>query len=607
MSMTAAGILAELEARLPPHYVMPALEKIRAKLAGDEESEDPFEKYARIPVGVKKFIEGEDFLNKKKEVYPAVMDELIELNSGGYDEAVLTGGIGTAKTTIALYTTAYQLYLLSCMKNPHGEFGLDPSSEIMIIFQSINANLAKSVDYTRFRHMIEQSHYFNTTFPFDKDLASKMIFPNRIEVVPVSGEETAAIGQNVIGGVIDEVNYMAVVEKSKASFNGGVYDQAIAVYNSIARRRESRFMIKGELPGMLCLVSSKRYPGQFTDMKEEEARTNPRIFLYDKRAWEIKPEGSYTGEWFHMFIGDEARKPLILEEGETVVPDDRHLVMPIPLEHKPSFETDPMNALREIAGVATLARFPFIIDTGKIGEAFGKVQSIASRPDTDFSASTILLYPKRIIKPEAFRWAHIDLGLTSDSAGVAVGRLSRFMTMERGDMNEILPEIIMDLTLEVMPPKGGEILFYKIRQLLAKLKELGMNIRWVSFDSFQSADSMQLLRQQGFATGKVSMDTTPLPYELTKASLVDGRLLIPDHPKLAKEFATLEKDPKTGKIDHPPKGSKDIADAVAGVVYGLTMRRELWAMAGIPPNDIPESVMGRFLESDKQISEAESA
>ncbi len=29
-------------------------------------------------------------------------------------------------------------------------------------------------------------------------------------------------------------------------------------------------------------------------------------------------------------------------------------------------------------------------------------------------------------------------------------------------------------------------------------------------------------------------------------------------------------------MDHPPHGSKDLADALAGVVYGLTMRCEAW-------------------------------
>ncbi len=36
--------------------------------------------------------------------------------------------------------------------------------------------------------------------------------------------------------------------------------------------------------------------------------------------------------------------------------------------------------------------------------------------------------------------------------------------------------------------------------------------------------------------------------------------------------------------------SKDISDALAGVVYGLTMRREIWALHGVSAVTLPRSV-----------------
>jgi hypothetical protein len=39
-------------------------------------------------------------------------------------------------------------------------------------------------------------------------------------------------------------------------------------------------------------------------------------------------------------------------------------------------------------------------------------------------------------------------------------------------------------------------------------------------------------------------------------------------PVLAMELATVRRDDKTGKIDHPPSGGKkDVADALAGAVW----------------------------------------
>ena len=547
-------------------------------------------------VSPEEFFRSPHYMDAGGVIYPPLLDALIEVNSGDYDECVATGSIGSGKSTLALYTLAYSVYELSCYKSPQEEFGLDPASEIVFIIQSLNAKLAKSVDYDRFRSMIAAAPYFRNHFVFDRKIESEMRFPNRIIVKPVVGTETGALGQNCIGGILDEVNAMDIVDKSKKSIDGGTYDQALALYNSISRRRKSRFLSGGRLPGMLCLVSSKRFPGQFTDQKEEEARSEIRekgktsIYVYDKRIWDIKPD-SFAGEWFHVFVGDATRQPRVLEAGERVPATDRDLIMAIPVEYRGEFEKDIMNALRDIAGVSTLASHPFLMDFEAVSKCFGTHQSILNHTETDFRDSRISIYPKRFTSPSLPRFAHIDLALTGDSAGVVVGHVPEFTNINRGENQvETLPVIQIDFTLEVRPPKGGEIIFSKIRELLYKVRELGLNLKWITFDGYQSADSLQILRQKGFMTGQCSMDKTPVAYEMTKTALYDGRARIPRHPKLLRELQTLEKDAKTGKIDHTIHSSKDISDALAGVVYGLPMRREVWVSHGIPLRDLPESI-----------------
>jgi hypothetical protein len=565
-------------------------------------------RYKHKPVGPREFIESPDFMNAKGKLWPRVLDEFCELNSGKYTESVLTGGIGVAKTTIALYTQAYQLYCVSCLRDPHGEFDLDPASEITIIFQSLNKSLAKGIDYTRFRSMIEKAPYFSRHFPFDTEIESELRFPNNIRVKPVSGSETGAIGENVIGGVIDEINFMAVIENSKQSKDGEVHDQAVKNYNSIARRRESRFMQLGALPGMLCLVSSRNYPGQFTDRKEAEAKTNPRIFVYDKCLWDLRPE-RFCGEWFNVFVGDDTRKPRIMAKGEEVPLEDRHLVKAIPVEYQTSFANDLLASLRDIAGVATQALHPFMTKTDAVAACFGVVQSIASRDDCDFGATKLSLYPGRIKNRHLPRFAHVDLAISKDSAGVAIGHVPGFVDMQRGDFVETLPIIQFDLILEVKPPRGGEIEFENIRRLLYRLRDddqLKLPIRWVTFDDFQSKDSRQLLAQQGFITGYQSMDKDTYAYDVTKQAFSDLRIKAPAHPKAHREMITLEIDTKKRKIDHPPHSSKDISDAMAGVVLGLSQRREIWNAFGIPTHRFPASLLGAKPGKDSIASKEKS-
>lgn len=552
--------------------------------------------YRQTPVDPEKFLLSESYMGLDGQVYPEVLKSFIELNSGKYTEAVLTGSIGCAKTTLAVWTTAYQLYLISCLRNPQLTFNLDKSSEIIFIFQSINANLAKAVDYTRFKNLIEVSPHFQKHFMYDRGILSELRFPNHIIVKPVSGNETGAIGQNVMGGIIDELNFMSVIENSKSSIDGGVFDQAIALYNSISRRRKSRFMIQGALPGILCLVSSKRYPGQFTDKKMEEAaleiqeKGSSQIFTYDKTTWDIMPPDRFSGKWFNLFIGDDSRKPRIIETGEKVPASMRANVMRVPIEYLTEFSTDIINALRDIAGVSTLASHPFMINADLVSANFDeKRESVLSRTETDFIHTKLAIYPERILNKKQPRWVHIDLGVTGDAAGFAVGHVTGFRLMDRGDVQEYLPEIHMDCTLAVEPPKNDEILFHKIRALIYKLSELGMPIKWVSFDSFQSVDSIQILKTKGYMCGRISMDITTQPYDITKTAMYDGRVSMHEHPKLKKELLSLERDTKTGKIDHPSTAgaSKDISDAAAGVISGLTMRSEIWHAYGINPTQIP--------------------
>jgi len=546
-------------------------------------------------VPVREFLESPYYMGTKKAdgtslLYPAILDELDRINSGDYDEAVLTGGIGSGKTTCALYTTAYQLYVLSCYENPHELFSLDPSSEIVFIFQSVSAQTAKAVDYQRFRAMIERSPYFREHFPFNKDFESELIFPHRIIVRPVSSKDSAAIGQNVFGGVIDEINFMEVIENSRQSIDGGTYNQAIALYNSISKRRKSRFSSAGSMPGVLCLVSSARYPGQFTDQKKEEAMNQimntgkSSIYIFDKRTWDIKPAKFFMDTRFFVYPGDATKQPRVLMDRELATEYERKFLIEVPMDYLNEFQRDIMGSLRDIAGISTVAKHPFFLDIGKISSCFGTTPNVLSKTKSTLEEhDTISMDISAIEDVLSPRFAHIDLAISGDSAGICIGHVSNFVSTKRGGGTvERLPSIVIDAILEVPPPKGGEILFYRIRDILYALRDTAkMPIKWVTLDSFQSKDTMQILKQRGFTTGYQSIDTTIDPYVFLKSAFYDGRVKVPTCDKLQMEIISLEKDVQRNKIDHPPTGSKDSADALAGVVYGLTMRREVWAYFGV--------------------------
>ncbi len=561
------------------------------------------------PVDVRTFLTDPDYLNALDPagrclLYPGVLEALVELCEGDYVEAVLTGAIGCGKTTLAVYCMAYQLYRLLCHRDPHAEFGLDPSSELLIVFQSLNAELGAAVDFERFRALIDQAPIFQLTeFRYDRSAKSPLRFRNRIVAKPVSGEQTAAIGQNVHSALIDELNYMAYVENSKRSRDTGIYDQAVLLYDSIARRRKSRFMERGRIEGMLCLVSSKRYPGEFTERKIEQAHDpDHRIFLYDKRVWEVRPERfSDPSGWFPVFVGDLTRNPRVLKPDEEVPPEDRDLVYRVPPEYRSEFKSDLHGAIRDILGLSTLASHTFVLDRDALAQTFCKdVRSAASRPDVDFQTTQLQLYPGRWRgTADLPRFVHLDLSRTRDSSGIAIGHCPGFAEVQRTDgVVEWMPIIRIDLLLEVLPPPGGEIPLDKIRRLLYMLRENGMPVKWVTADQYQSADMLQTLQSKGFMVGEQSVDRTSAPYDVARAALCEGRVVAPFHDKALQEWTRLELDPRTGKVDHPPGGSKDLADAMTGVIYGLTRMTDIWTQFDIPLWEVPDRVQAAVALDD---------
>jgi hypothetical protein len=60
--------------------------------------------------------------------------------------------------------------------------------------------------------------------------------------------------------------------------------------------------------------------------------------------------------------------------------------------------------------------------------------------------------------------------------------------------------------------------------------------------------------------------------------------------KLLEELKGLERDATTGKIDHPSKCSKDISGSLAGVVFGITKQRLVWAHHGVSLMQLPSSI-----------------
>ncbi len=567
---------------------------------------------ARI-VEVDEFVESRFFMGQKGYVRPKVLEKLYELfhgeNAENNLEVVLGGGIGWGKSYFSEMALGYMLYKLSCFYNPQAEYGLAPGSSIYFVMQSIKEDLAKKVLFGQFSQRLRRSEYFSKYFPFDTGIMSELRFPNNIMILPLSSSDTSALGLNVFGGILDELSFMARVQKPSSSrFTGEQeYDQAAKLYSTIVRRMKSRFNVRGRVPGKVFLISSANYPGDFIDRKIHEAEDEKlregksNIFVVRMSQWESRTKESLSSETFLVEVGNETRRSRLIDSIEDAIDPDS--VLEIPVDYREDFQTDLEAAIRDLAGIpiggisAFIKKRETIEQAAKLHEQLFDGQQLFMNSSIDlsrYSGRLNDLLNKEYLERLDFGTcksfcASVDLALTGDSCGFAIGHYAGIKTVgkttnwdeETKTYIEVpageAPLIIIDGLLEIVPPQVDEIDISLIGDLLEMLNSrLPMEI--VTADSFQSAALLQRMRKlvslngRRLRSGMLSVDATIAPYSEVKQALRDQRLSFPNFDKVKRELRELILDPKAQKIDHPVEGSKHVADALAACTYIIAKR-----------------------------------
>jgi hypothetical protein len=110
-------------------------------------------------------------------------------------------------------------------------------------------------------------------------------------------------------------------------------------------------------------------------------------------------------------------------------------------------------------------------------------------------------------------------------------------------------------------------------------------------DQWCFTPNAQLLRSKGFKVEEQSVVKTMLPYLAARNALYERRIQSPVYEFLRKELYELEWTKEQTRVDHPRTGSKDLADAWAGVIYFLSeygkMGRAVPPSKGISETTVP--------------------
>lgn len=570
-------------------------------------------KYERPVVDVTEWIHSDEHMGRTgRRTFEVVKDEFFRIMSQEKRpmQLILKGAIGWGKTFLSALIMGRIIYELSCLRSPQTHYGLAYDSNIVLMNLSITKTHASRVLYSTLREMLDSSPYFQEVFPRYSGLNSQLVWPQKhLSFVPGSSSELSPLGENLLGGVIEEANFFPIVIGSRRIQNPDEkeFDAAKHLRDALWRRMKSRYQVYGRVPGMLILNSGAKYPDDYLERLARESDPEETLVI-EHSMWDTKPKALYSGEKMYVFIGDSQILPKIVEkEGELEEYRARGEVIDVPVEYRSDFEKDILGSIRDIAGKNIRAIDRFISDDVRIDYMFELGKDLpkpyhnrfdhgvfCNELDTAIHPINLLRMEERFLgkeklaedrtpvlqlHPDAPRFIHIDLSSTGAATGFCIGHVGEIKEIERrieqeGGIVEVLQEVVpviyVDVLLRILPPEGGEIEFEAIRDLIHRFHhEAGMRYSKITFDQYQSKHSQQLLRKK-FGEDVVkplSVDRTNDAYLALKETIYEKRLHCPFSPPLSVELSQLQISPRTGKVDHIVHGSKDCADALAGMVF----------------------------------------
>jgi hypothetical protein len=592
-----------------PPKVYKELEGLPADMSIEDIGEAIFElnkaSYEEKPVDITTFVEDSYFLGSMygsepdSVFYPWWLNHLKKIHPSPffnpYTEVILHLPIGAGKSVFALTSVLYDLYKLLCLKDPQVFYGIRPQgTQITFAIFSALKYLANDDEWGRFSGMIGSSLWFKDRGVIPPDRVHPTVIFAKGCGITLGTSAIHALGKAVIGGLLDEANFL-----------GTKNDKIKSAYLAVSRRMESRFLQKGgTLPGILFLASSPKFATSFLSERIEAANKSKSTYIVaNAPIWHIKGHlGLYSGEMFPIYTGDEFTDPFILEP-EAVTQRDPAKIMQVPIEYLDSFQKDMIESIRDIVGTPIAGSQSFFRGRGAIAlvatmpHRFSK-EVIELTLDND--AGELLDYVDKKyfsdpIFPEAWRFIHVDLSVTMDRTGIGcvfcLPQKTEFFDENGRAYEKSVRSYYMDFGLVLKAKQGQEVPHYKIEAFLLYLKRNGYPIKTVTFDQYQSRTTMQNLLLQGFDVRHCSVDAKRDAYIGLRTEILNKTILLTKHSLLVEELANLQDDGQ--KIDHLPHLSKDLSDGLAGAYFGCQQSNTVLRITDLKPR-APLLNPGRF-------------
>lgn len=551
-------------------------------------------------------------------------------------EWYVTGCIGGGKTFASLVATLYKgPYRCACLRWPKEHYGL--AEDTPIVFALFNAILTNAtyVDFEQIAKFVRGSKWFENKCPAKiKASECRIYWESKDMALQIGSSELHALGANMLSYMIDEANFMKTPKdretsetqaykiyhhatrrmKSRFQKEGTIPGLACVVSSRLATSSFLEELMRDNKDNPMCYV---------TDLSLWEAKgyrsfskQHFRVAIGNKyRRSEVLDEIDTKGSANCM-------NWVVKPEKAKTVPEGMQITR-VPLDFYFDFNRDIEGSLRDIAGIPTSGIHPLIFRTESVLECVDKTRKhpflkedlTLSLSDPDASLVNMTQW-RDLCKIErgvwmplyhsgAPRFIHVDLGLTGDCATFAMGCCyDTFVHSEydptTGQVQESWrPKVWVDFMCRIRPIRGEQIDLGKIVAYIVNLKNYGFYLQRVTFDGFASEMAIQSILKANLTPSRaaqirkragdelvkvesyvVSVDKGDAPYRMLRDMLAVNALSYYLYQPFVDEVLELEHTTTItegglikGRVDHPPKGSKDVTDAVCGMVWGIATSR----------------------------------
>jgi hypothetical protein len=491
------------------------------------------------------------------ELYPLMAEEF-----GGYwadpipmtNMITLQWGKGSGKDHICRVASLRVAYMLLCLKSPQSYYSMPEQDSIHLLNIAHNSAQANRAFFKPLVETVRRKGWFQ-----DKAEAKQGEIQYDKNITAISGHSDAESqeGLNIMLGVADEID--AFKAKDEMVGQGKKAREASTSAESILDMLQSSASTRFPDSYKRVAISFPRYLGSTIQRLTDEGKRDNEKYK-EKSVYYVS--GPYaTWDVNPRIRGKEQFEPQYRKDPE----DSAGRYECKPSRASNSFFRNPVIFQQAVSQEEQ----PLTVDY-EIKEHYSDITKSTVRgwePIFNFASD---------FKPvQGARYAlHGDLAITGDRAGIAMSHVERWLEKtdtieaedgELFDETTVVPVVKNDFCfgfeadIGESPPR--EIQIRWVKTLAFELIKRGFTIGMFTFDSYQSTDIIQSFEHHGIPSEKLSADKTDDVWKNLKDVASDSRLHMPFQQLLMNELAALSRI--DGKIDHPPGGSKDLADAFA--------------------------------------------